>query len=101
MPTSLRAIITSDDPAVRDTPLEHACRAFSAADLLAECADLDAFRRSSDSLYHRVRALTFLHAIYRFHLPPKLGQGGGAEGGGTAGHGRISFAGYHHLLERR
>ena len=93
MPTSLRAIITSDDPAVRDTPLERACGALSAADLLAECADLDAFRRASDSLYHRVRALTFLHAIYRFHLPSKLGDEGPR--------GKISFAGYHHLLERR
>jgi hypothetical protein len=91
----LRTIITSDDPAVRDTPLERACRTMSAADLLAECADLDAFRRASDSLYHRVRALTFLHAIYRFQLPPKLaGDGGGVRG-------RISFDGFRHLLERR
>ncbi|HEX8915826.1 MAG TPA: hypothetical protein VF796_25955, partial [Humisphaera sp.] len=92
MPQHLRTIITSDDPAVRDTPLERACRGLSAADLLAETADLDAFRRASDSLYHRVRALTFLHAVHRFHLPPKLGR---------SAPGRVPFDGYHHLLERR
>ena len=48
----------------------------SAEALLAECAALDAFRRQSDNLYERVRALFFLYAIYRFHLPGKLSARG-------------------------
>ena len=40
---------------------------------LAACAELDAFRRRSDNLYERVRALFFLYAIHRFHLPLKPG----------------------------
>ena len=39
--------------------------------MLAECAALDHFRRRSDNLYERVRALFFLYALYRFHLPAK------------------------------
>ena len=34
---------------------------------------LDAFRRTSDNLYERVRALFFLYAIHRFHLPRQAG----------------------------
>ena len=42
---SLRTIITSDDPAVRDTPLDAWARGRTAEELLAECAALDQFRR--------------------------------------------------------
>jgi hypothetical protein len=38
-------------------------------ELLAECRELDDFRRSCDNLYERVRALFFLYAIHRFHIP--------------------------------
>ena len=41
-------------------------------ELLAECQALDRFRRSSDNLYERVRALFFLYAIHRFHIPPRV-----------------------------
>jgi hypothetical protein len=88
----LVAIITASDPAQRDRSLDAVCRTLSAADLLAECAALDAFRRTSDNLYARVRALFFLYAIYRFHLPRALGQ---------QGPGRLPFEGYTHLLKRR
>ncbi len=65
----LRGIITADDRSTRDTALDAVCGPMSVTELLAECADLDRFRRASTNLYERVRALFFLHAIYRFHLP--------------------------------
>ena len=40
--------------------------------LLAESRELDSFRRSCDNLYERVRALFFLYAIHRFHMPAAL-----------------------------
>jgi hypothetical protein len=88
----LLSIITSDDPAVRDLALEGVCQAASPQQLLVECAELDQFRRTSDNLYHRVRALFFLYAIYRFHLPPKLDM---------ATSSFVPFDGYQHLLQRR
>src|SRR4026209_1544960 len=92
MTSGLVALITSDDPAIRDRSLDEICRAASFAELLAECEALDAFRQQSENLYERVRALFFLYAIHRFHLPtrPELKPSG-----------RIPFNGYEHLLQRR
>jgi hypothetical protein len=90
----LVAIITSDDPGVRDRPLEAACLGLSADELLAEAAALEDFRRETDSLYHRVRALFFLFGIHRFHLPGSLTAGGRAAA-------LVPHAGYEHLLNRR
>ena len=84
----LVSIITATDPAGRDRAIEDAIRGATLPELLAECAALDRFRRESDNLYERVRALFFLSAIYRFHLP-------------VGGAGRIPFTGYEHLLQRR
>ena len=53
-------IITSTDPEVRNRSLDAFCRAASLDELLAECAALETFRRASDNLYERVRALFFL-----------------------------------------
>src|SRR5690348_9751466 len=92
MPSELIRIIISDQPAVRDTALEAVCRRLSLAELLGECAALDQFRRESDNLYRRVRALFFLYAIHRFHLP--VAQGMHARG-------RVPFEGYRSLLARR
>jgi hypothetical protein len=92
MPSELVSIITSDDPNLRDRPLEDFCRQASVNDLLAQCDALDDFRRHSDNLYHRVRALFFLYAIHRFHLPSRLPPGT---------RGLLPFAGYSHLLARR
>ncbi len=91
MPDLLQ-VITSNDPAVRDQSLDACCTGLSAEQLLTECGRLDAFRRSSDNLYERVRALFFLYAIYRFHLPQQLT---GRETG------TIRFSGYEMLLGRR
>lgn len=90
--TDLLQIITSDDPARRNLPLEVACRALDATRLLDECRRLDDFRRRCDNLYHRVRALLFLYAIHRFHLPAALGRETPS---------RVPFDGYGHLLRRR
>ena len=88
----LSDLITSADPAVRNQSLDCICASASAAQLLAECEALETFRRQSKNLYERVRALFFLSAIYRFHLPLKL----------AAQHaGKISFEGHAHLLKRR
>src|SRR6185295_14391835 len=43
-------------------------------------------------LYERVRALFFLYAIHRFHLPARLP---------AASRGLVPFDGYNHLLARR
>ncbi len=85
-------IITSPDPAIRNQSLDAICRAASLPELMAECASLDAFRRRSNNLYERVRALFFLYAIHRFHLPLKPR---------VSGRGLVPFAGYQNLLERR
>lgn len=89
---SLTDLITSKEETVRNTPLDAACAGLGLDDLLAQTRQLDTFRRQSDNLYERVRALLFLHAIHRFHLPALLiGKNNGA----------IPFGGYEHLLERR
>ncbi|MEI7911329.1 MAG: UTP--glucose-1-phosphate uridylyltransferase [Verrucomicrobiota bacterium] len=87
-------LITSPDAATRDQSLDALCAGLTAAELLAEAAALDGFRRASDNLYARVRALLFLHAIHRFHLPARLAAQ-------TTAPGAIPFHGYEHLLQRR
>jgi hypothetical protein len=90
--SELWRIISSPDAEVRNQSLDAFCRSAPAAQLLHECATLERQRRASNNLYERVRALFFLYAIHRFHLPynPDV-------------HGRslIPFAGYEHLLKRR
>ena len=85
-------IITSDDDQVRDQSLESVCRDATLNELLEHCAAVDQFRRNESNLYFRVRALFFLAAIYRYHLPAKLA---------ATQTGLIPFEGYEHLLSRR
>lgn len=85
-------IIISEDADTRDQALTQICQSMSLPQLLAACQQLDAFRRVSDNLYHRVRALFFLYAIHRFLLPGHLQRRAG---------GVIPFQGYEHLLQRR
>jgi hypothetical protein len=87
----LVSIITAADPATRNQSLDAFCRQASLAELRAECAALEEFRQRSDNLYERVRALFFLYAIHRFHLPGIL----------PATRSLIPFEGYTHLLNRR
>jgi hypothetical protein len=91
MAIDLLNVIQSGDAAVRDTALDALCGSMSREQLLAECERLEQFRKQSQNLYERVRALFFLHAIYRYFLPPRLGERAGL----------VPFGGYSHLLARR
>ncbi|HET6407696.1 MAG TPA: UTP--glucose-1-phosphate uridylyltransferase [Chthoniobacteraceae bacterium] len=84
--------ITSPEPGIRNRSLDTYCAEASFEDLLRECGELDAFRRLSENLYERVRALFFLYAIHRFHLPTRSD---------LRTSGIIPFNGYEHLLQRR
>ena len=88
----LLSIIVSEDDAERNCSLESVCRDATLDELIAEVEGLDRFRRTAENLYQRVRALFFLSAIYRYHIPPKLPSDDS---------GLIPFAGYQHLLSRR
>jgi hypothetical protein len=88
----LTSLITAGDPATRDQSLDAICTGLGAAALLEEAEALDRFRRGSRNLYERVRALFFLYAIHRFHLPRHVDAG-------TPG--RVPFRGFEHLLQRR
>ena len=84
--------ITSPDPSIRNRPLEALCDGLTAEQLLVECETLDGFRIASDNLYERVRALFFLYAIHRFHIPSRVN---------ARQHLGIPYHGYTHLLARR
>jgi hypothetical protein len=88
----LRALILAQDQATRNQPIEAAIRGLGLTALLAECDDIEEFRQECGNLYQRVRALFFLHALYRYHLPAR---------GPLPPAGRIPFAGYARLLGRR
>ena len=92
MSEQLVQLITHADPRVRNRSVDQIAADASLADLLEECEALEVFRRRSENLYERVRALFFLYAVHRFHLPRKAGM---------AHRGFIPFAGYTHLLQRR
>jgi hypothetical protein len=92
MSLGLLDIITSPDNATRDRSLDALCTAGSFDALLAETEALEAFRQRSENLYERVRALFFLYAIHRFHLPSRRELRAG---------GQIPFQGYEQLLHRR
>ena len=88
----LTDVITARDAETRNRSLDALCRTAPLENLLLECEALDHFRRSSDNLYERVRALFFLYAIHRFHISSRPGAGSRA---------LIPFAGYNNLLKRR
>jgi hypothetical protein len=90
--STLAAIITAQKPEIRDQSLDAFCQQASLDQLLEECRSLEEFRHSSSSLYEQVRALFFLYAIHRFHLPGKAG---------VEARGLIPFDGYDDLLHRR
>ncbi|MEI7469886.1 MAG: UTP--glucose-1-phosphate uridylyltransferase, partial [Chloroflexota bacterium] len=93
-------IITSADSAVRNQSLDGVCQNASVTELLHECEQLDQFRRQNTNLYERVRALFFLYAIHRFHLPAAF-----ARKKNTVTKAQTSipipYLGYQHLLTRR
>ncbi|MBC8126478.1 MAG: UTP--glucose-1-phosphate uridylyltransferase [Gloeobacteraceae cyanobacterium ES-bin-144] len=93
---ALLDLITSPSDSVRNQSLDAACENLSLKELLQEADALDDFRRSSENLYHRVRALLFLYSIHRFHLPQRL-----VAEKSDSRPGAIPFKGYENLLERR
>ena len=90
--SELWTIITATEPAVRNLALDAFCQRAATGQLLAEAAELERRRHTSENLYERVRALFFLYAIHRFHLP------GRPE---TSGRTLIPFSGFDKLLRRR
>ncbi len=92
MASVLVETITSADRELQNRSLAGLCAQLDQESLLQECQALDLFRRETNNLYHRVRALFFLFAIYRFHLPERLARH-------DAGH--IPPHGYQHFLNRR
>jgi len=90
--SSLVEIITSEDPNIRNQSLDSYCRDVSLDDLLSQCTELDGFRRESQSLYDRVRALFFLYAIHRFYIPFREG---------ISKDSLIPYEAYEHMLNRR
>lgn len=71
--------------------------------LLAEIDALDQFRRTCPSLYHKVRALFFLYALHRFHLPKQMESEEIAGSNSKSSHSSnlICPLGYEALLDRR
>jgi hypothetical protein len=92
MVNRLLEIITATDSELRNQSLDAVCASWTADELLKACEELELFRRRTDNLYERVRALFFLYAIHRFHLPGKLP---------ATATGMIPFKGFEHLLQRR
>jgi hypothetical protein len=90
--STLTAIVTAEDPGVRDQAMDSFCQSASLQQLLMECRSLEEFRHASVNLYEQVRALFFLYAIHRFHIPTKKG---------LPLRGLIPFSGYDDLLHRR
>jgi hypothetical protein len=88
----LTDVITAQDPELRNRSLDALCESLSLDGLLAECSALERFRRSSDNLYERVRALFFLYAIHRFHIPSRPAAERSA---------LIPFLAYENILKRR
>ena len=92
MPVNVLDLITATDPETRDFALDAWCDGKSLAELLGALEALDSFRRQQSNLYQRVRALFFIAAIHRYHLParpdlPRLG--------------RVPYEGFQHVLDRR
>ena len=71
MSPPLLAIIESADPATRDAALDQWCHGRTLEELLAACSELAAYRRRQTNLYQRVRALFFIAAIHRYHIPAR------------------------------
>jgi len=85
-------VITSDSPEVRNRSIESLAKDLSADDLMRVCEGLDHFRRSTNNLYHRVRAGFLLSSVYRYFLPSKLGE---------ECDGSVPYEAHEEIMERR
>lgn len=93
----LISLITSPDPAERNRSIESACKGWTLEQLFSGLLSLDAFRRTSENLYERVRALTFSYSLCRFQIPQALERAPSAQTGKNL----IPFEGHEQLLQRR
>ncbi|WP_421827778.1 UTP--glucose-1-phosphate uridylyltransferase [Larkinella sp.] len=84
--------ITSTDPAKRNRSFYEISRRLSGKELLVLLRELDEFRKSTPSLYDKVRAILFLYAGFRFFL---------METSETPATGKVPYAGFEDLLARR
>nr|WP_319399776.1 UTP--glucose-1-phosphate uridylyltransferase [uncultured Carboxylicivirga sp.] len=88
----LLSIICSEKPEIKNLSLDSVCNQLSLEELLLECADLEQFRINNTNLYHKVRALFFLYAIHRFHIPQRQQIDQRAI---------LPYTAYEHILNRR
>jgi galactokinase/mevalonate kinase-like predicted kinase len=63
----IETIISRDDN-VRNRSITGLLEGKGPDGLLNDASELEEFRKSSDNLYHKVRASLFLHVLYRFYL---------------------------------
>ena len=84
--------ITSNDPSLRDRSFFGMSRGMDPSTLQKALRELDTFRKSTTSLYDKVRAIQFLYAGYRFFL---------LDSRETPSTGKIPYAGFDDLLARR
>lgn len=84
--------ITAAEPAKRNRSFYEISQKLSTKELLAALRELDQFRKTTPSLYDKVRAILFLYAGFRFFLQ---------ESKDIPAVGRISYAGFEDLLARR
>ena len=89
--TPVLALIQAEG-ADRDRALDALVAGLSLEALWAVCRELDDFQKQSGNLYERVRALFFLHALFRYHLPRTPG---------LSTDGRIPYEGVRLLHRRR
>ena len=68
MDNQLIETIVSQDDNIRNRSINYLLKGIKTDELLKQSEELEEFRRSSDNLYHKVRASLFLFVIYRFYL---------------------------------
>ncbi|MCC2548026.1 UTP--glucose-1-phosphate uridylyltransferase [Hymenobacter sp. BT175] len=84
--------ILATDPVLRNRSFFDLSRRLPARELLPALRELDEFRKTTPSLYDKVRAILFLYAGFRFFLQ---------ESAEVPAVGRIPYAGFEDLLGRR
>ncbi|MDA7903817.1 hypothetical protein N9B31_09170, partial [Mariniblastus sp.] len=90
----LVSVIETSDNLLRNQSLDELCKDSELDELLGDVAALDQLWRTADNLYTQVRALFFLSAIHRYHLPKQFDRSRSAPG-------KIPFESYRQLLGRR
>jgi len=68
MGNELIETIISEDDNLRNRSINYLLQNKNKDEPLKSAEELEEFRRSSDNLYHKVRATLFLYVIYRFYL---------------------------------